>query len=53
MLMCCLEKSPFKIHQTVFTAYDECRRYFEELLEIKKKQLYLGESDKGTSEYAF
>lgn len=47
------ESSPFKTHQTTFRAFNECKRYFEELLEIKKKQLYLGESDKGTSKDTF
>ncbi|KUJ12797.1 cytochrome P450 monooxygenase-like protein [Mollisia scopiformis] len=43
-----LKISPFKVHQTAYTAYSECMAYFHELLDIKKKQMYLGESDKGT-----
>jgi cytochrome P450 len=29
-------------------SFTECKAYFTELLEIKKKQLYIGESEKGT-----
>lgn len=47
------ERSPFQVHKTVYRAFYECKRYFKELLEVKKKQLYLGESDKGISKYCF
>ncbi|KAG0652326.1 Cytochrome P450 [Hyphodiscus hymeniophilus] len=43
-----LERSPFQVHKDVYRAFNETNRYFNELLELKKKQLYLGESDKGT-----
>ena len=46
-----LGRSPFQVHKDVYRAFTETNRYFTELLEIKKKQLYLGESDKGTSTY--
>jgi hypothetical protein len=31
-----------------YRAFHECKIYFNELLELKKRQLYLGESEKGT-----
>jgi len=31
-----------------YRAFHECKIYFNEVLEFKKKQLYLGESEKGT-----
>ena len=44
----CSESSPFQVHKSLYRAFDECLTYFRELVEIKKKQMYLGESDKGT-----
>jgi hypothetical protein len=32
----------------VYSYYSECSKYFNELLELRKKELYLGESGKGT-----
>jgi hypothetical protein len=32
----------------VYFYYSECSKYFNELLELRKKELYLGESEKGT-----
>ncbi|KAH6701999.1 cytochrome P450 monooxygenase-like protein [Leptodontidium sp. MPI-SDFR-AT-0119] len=43
-----LKKSPFKVHQSAYQAFNECMTYFGELLDIKKKQMNLGESEKGT-----
>lgn len=43
-----LKLSPFKVHQKTYTYFHECKTYFEELLALKKKQIYLGESEKGT-----
>lgn len=42
------EISPFKVHQRAYEAFQECNMYFEELVDIKKKQMYLGEADQGT-----
>ncbi|KAE8441431.1 hypothetical protein EG329_004957 [Mollisiaceae sp. DMI_Dod_QoI] len=43
-----LKVSPFEVHRTAYQAFSECMTYFHELLDIRKKQMYLGESDKGT-----
>jgi hypothetical protein len=43
------EKSPFESHQRAYKAFKECNEHFEEILETKKKEIYLGEDDsKGT-----
>ncbi|KAL3423548.1 cytochrome p450 3a21 [Phlyctema vagabunda] len=42
-----LKISPFKFQRDVYQAYDETARYFQELINLKKEQLSLGESDKG------
>jgi hypothetical protein len=42
------EKSPFESHKKAYQAFKECNSWFEEILETKKKQMYLGESGKGT-----
>ncbi|EKD19127.1 putative cytochrome P450 monooxygenase [Drepanopeziza brunnea f. sp. 'multigermtubi' MB_m1] len=42
-----LKVSPFKFHRRAYQAFLECSTYFRELLEIKKKQICLGEIDKG------
>jgi len=43
------EKSPFESHQRAYKAFKECNEHFEEILETKKKEMYLGEADsKGT-----
>jgi hypothetical protein len=43
------EKSPFESHQRAYKAFKECNEHFEEILETKKKEMYLGEDDsKGT-----
>ena len=36
------------VHQTAYQAFHECTTYFGELLDIKKKQMNLGESEQGT-----
>lgn len=46
--MICVEKSPLNVHQTAYQAFHECTTYFGELLDIKKKQMNLGESEQGT-----
>ncbi|PVH82251.1 cytochrome P450 [Cadophora sp. DSE1049] len=43
-----LKKSPLKVHQSAYQAFHECVTYFGELLDIKKKQMNLGESEQGT-----
>ncbi len=40
--------SPFRLHKRIHQAYYECMSYFEELLAIKKRQILMGEHDKGT-----
>ena len=45
---CYTESSPLKIHQTTYTAFNECKMYFEELFALKKKQIELGETEQGT-----
>jgi len=32
----------------VFFYWNECSNYFNELLELRKKELYIGETEKGT-----
>ncbi|TVY55447.1 Cytochrome P450 3A13, partial [Lachnellula suecica] len=43
-----LKNSPFKKMNRIYSYYFECLNYFNELLELRKKELYLGENDKGT-----
>ncbi|KAH7360992.1 cytochrome P450 monooxygenase-like protein [Rhexocercosporidium sp. MPI-PUGE-AT-0058] len=43
-----LKNSPLKIHQSAYQAFHECTAYFGELLDIKEKQMSLGEGEKGT-----
>lgn len=40
--------SPIPAQRAVYKAYDETRRYFNELVDMKKEMVYQGESDKGT-----
>lgn len=42
------ESSPLKVHKRTYQAFNECKMYFEELFDLKKKQIDLGESEKGT-----
>ena len=43
------EKSPFESHQRAYKAFKECNEHFDEILEAKRKEMYLGEDDsKGT-----
>ncbi|EPE35655.1 Cytochrome P450 [Glarea lozoyensis ATCC 20868] len=42
------EYLPFSAPKRALKAFNECKAYFTELVEIKKKELYLGESEKGT-----
>ena len=48
MLICYPESSPLKVHKRTYQAFNECKMYFEELFDLKKKQIDLGESEKGT-----
>ncbi|KAK0100414.1 hypothetical protein ONS96_007691 [Cadophora gregata f. sp. sojae] len=43
-----LKISPLKVHKTAYQAFHECVIYFGELLDIKKYQMKLGESEEGT-----
>lgn len=43
-----LKISPFQVHKSAYEAFSECFTYFHELLDVKKKQMYLGESDKSS-----
>jgi hypothetical protein len=43
------EKSPFESHQRAYKAFKECNEHFDEILDAKRKEMYLGEDDsKGT-----
>jgi hypothetical protein len=32
----------------IYTCFEECRNYLNELFELRKKEMYLGENDKET-----
>jgi len=40
--------SPFKGAKRAIVVFEETLAYFEELLELKRKQIALGETEKGT-----
>lgn len=47
-----LRNSPFKVHRSVNKAFDECLSYFEQLAEVKRKEMNLGKLDNTeTSKY--
>lgn len=43
-----IERSPFRVHRAVYEAFQECKAYFEELIEMEKKKIHSAGADMGT-----